>query len=250
MTFETAIVISVFILGAGIVAMIVVIAGRRAAANEEEMRRQSSMRGWTYERVREGRARVRRWRGATDGVAWIAESVAQLKGSHGKHASERRMVARWRSAASHGPAAPILCIALNTGAESATFAAAQGDGWLAQMAQKAIGFAFDKAVDTYFGLEIGGKVDAAALRRVEGTQIPGFVIMAADTEAASRLLFQGLSKALTDMPADARPWVLFWSGGVALARMEHIRAVDQIERLARAGVALTRVPTFGRPSPS
>jgi hypothetical protein len=258
MTFEAAIIVSAFILVTTAVVLIIVVSGRRAAAKEEEMRRQASMRGWAYEKVREGASRVQRWTGTTDGIAWIAESIVQLKGTHGRGASDRRTITRWRTASAPGPAAPIVCMGLKNGSESPSFSIAQGDSWLAKMAQKVAGFAFDKAVDVYFGKALGDLVDAAALRRVEGASIHGFIVMAADTNAASRLLFQGLSTALADgthnphsiLSDKDRPWVLLWSGGVALARMAQVHSVEELERFAHAGVALTRVPTFGRPSPS
>lgn len=72
--------------------------------------------------------------------------------------------------------------------------------------------------------------------------------MAADPEAATRLLFQGLSAVITSATANSssilsesdRPWILLSNKSIALARMEHTASTEQIERFVRAGVALVR----------
>lgn len=264
MTFDAAIVVATFIISATAIVAIIVVTRRNAAAKEEELRRQASMRGWTFERVREGAYRINRWKGSSGGVAWIAESLEGLKGNQGRGPAQRRLMTRWRTAPEWANArapfvtAPIVCLGLPTGKEMPSFAVAQGDTWLAKLAQKAVGFAFDKAIDHYFGVELGREVDAAVLRRVEGAAIPGFIVMAADPEAASRILFQGLQATLTDATRDTRsiladedrPWVLLWSKGVALARTEKVHSADELDRFIHAGLTLTRVPTFGRLSPS
>jgi hypothetical protein len=112
---------------------------------------------------------------------------------------------------------------------------AEGEGFFAKLAQKAAGLAFDKAIDVYFGDGPGQEVDAGAMRRV-ATDTPGFIVMAADKDEGTRILSQGLEKALIDAANDTssvlahedRPWILLRPKAVALA--------------------LTRVFTFGRRS--
>jgi len=256
MTFDAAIVVATMILSTTLLITIVVVSRRRLAAREEEMRQQASMRGWTFQRVREGAFRVQRWTGTTDGVGWIAESVESNQGgTHGRAAARRRRVTRWRTAPSWTPpkgaalAAPIVIMGVPEGKEKQTFPAApQGDGWAVKLAQKAVGFAFDKSIDVYFGKAAGSAVDAGAMRRVKDDSIPGYVVMAGDPDAAARLLFQGLSAALTSATANSssilseqdRPWLLLSNHGIALARMEHASSAEHVERFVRAGVALTR----------
>lgn len=257
MDFQTAVIVSTIILGATVAVVVAVLANRQRTARDEELRRQASTRGWTFETATEGAFRGHRWRGTTDGVAWMAESLESTGKQGGQRSSNRRRISRWQTTASRGPASPIVCMGVPEGAEKPSFEVAQGEGWLAALAQKAARFAFDKGLDAYFGVEIGKQIDAAALRRVEGAAVPGFIVMAADTDAASRLLFQGLAKALGDAVHDResalsderRPWVLFWQHGVALAQTERLTTPEEIERLIRAGVALSRVrgPEFGAP---
>jgi len=254
-TFNAAIVIATMILSITLLITIVVVSRRRLAAREEEMRQQASMRGWTFQRAREGAFRVQRWSGITDGVAWIAESVESNQGgTHGRAAARRRRVTRWRTAPSWTPpkaaalATPMVVMGIPEGKEMPAVAAPQGDGWVVKLAQKAVGFAFDKMIDVYFGKEAGGDVDAGAMQRVKDDSIPGYVVMAADADAAARLLFQGLSAALTSATANSssilsekdRPWILLSNKGIALARMEHASSAEQVERFVRAGVALVR----------
>ena len=85
---------------------------------------------------------------------------------------------RWSTASGLRTATPIFCVGVAPGKETPSFELAKGDGWIAQMAQKAAGFALDKAIDVLFGEEAGRAVDARTLHRVETEKAPGFVVMA------------------------------------------------------------------------
>ena len=52
------------------------------------------------------------------------------------------------------------------------FSATPSDSIFATLAQKAMGFAFDKAIDVHFGKELGKDIDAATLDRVDTAKIP------------------------------------------------------------------------------
>ena len=69
----------------------------------------------------------------------------------------------------------------------------RGDGFFAKLAQKAVGFAFDKAIDMYFGDGPGKQVDAGTMHRID-TKTPGFVVMAADKDEGRRILSAGTRK--------------------------------------------------------
>jgi hypothetical protein len=265
MTFDVAIVVAAVILFTTFTVTIVVVTRRRVAAQDEEQRQQASMRGWTFLRAREGRFRVQRWTGTTDGVAWIAESVeSSQSGTQGRAAAGRRRVTRWKTSSSWTPptgaslAAPIVVMGVPEGQGKLPLPPAEGGGWIVTLAQKAVSFAIDKAIDHYFGEEAGREIDAGALQRVKGDSTPGYVVMAADPAAAARLLFQGLSAALTNGSTNSssvlsdkeRPSILLWNKGIVVARMDHASSAEQIERYARAGVTLVRQLSAGRPSPS
>ncbi len=214
MSFEAALILAFFILITTVVVMGAVIASKKQAAKEEELKRASSARGWHFEIVREKGYRIYRWTGTTDGVSWVAESLSQSSGGHNRQ-ERRRHIARWHGNWSPGINGAIVAMGLPRGKEDLGTTIAAGDGFFAKLAQKAVGFALDKAIDVYFGDGPGKEVDAAAMHRIE-TKIPGFVVMAADKDEGARVLAQGLEKALADAASDKasvlaneqRPWIL------------------------------------------
>jgi hypothetical protein len=253
MSSDLAIILAIFIVIVTIFVMAAIFGGRRQREQEEELRRAAAARGWKFEIVREKGYRIQRWTGTTEGVPWVAESAVHTAG--GNKRDRRRHVGRWHGAWSPGINAPLVMMGLPKGKEQLGKTIADGDGFFAKLAQKAAGLAFDKAVDVYFGHDAGREVDAGAMRRVEAAT-PGFIVMAADTVEGARILSQGLEKALVDAANDQgsvlsdedRPWILLRPAAVSLARMEKLRDINELEGFVRAGVALTRVFTFGRRS--
>jgi hypothetical protein len=250
MPFEAALFIAFFILVATIVAMAVIIASRRQAAKEDELKRAASARGWTFQVTREKGYRVHRWTGTTDGVSWVAESLAQA--SAGKNQQRRRHIARWHGAWSPGINGAMVAMGLPKGKQTFGQTVADGDGFFAKLAQKAVGFAFDKAIDVYFGDGPGKEVDAGAMHRVDA-RIPGFIVMAVNKDEGARILSQGLEKALVEATNDKgsvlaeanRPWILLRPTSISLARMDRFRSANEIDGFVRAGVGLTQTSRFG-----
>ena len=246
MTFEASIILSTIVLVATAVFLIANMAAKKRAAQNEELKQQASMRGWTFETERRHGFRVRRWRGTQDGVAWLAESW-ERPGGHNRRPIRR---SHWRTTPGRGPTAPIVCMGVPKGKENPSTKVAQSDSMFAHLAVKIAGFALDGAIDSYFGDDVGREVDATALKRVSSTTIPGFIVMAADIESAARVLFLGLSNALTGgaadpmsvLGADNRPWVLLWKDGVSIGQMKAFTTTEEVHRFARTGAALARLP--------
>lgn len=254
MPFEVSIVIAIFIVVTSLVALTAMVARRAQQAKDDELRQQASARGWTFAVTHEHGYRVKRWSGTTDGIAWIAEYLYR---SGGKNNSSRH-IARWHGMFSPGINAPIVAMGIPKGKEAMLGLSMQSsDGFFAQMAQKAVGFVFDKSLDVYFGDEAGEQVDAGAMQRIDGEKIPGYVVMAADKDEAARVLAQGLEKSLLDasndkasiMSDEHRPWVLLRPSAISLSRMTSLGGAADVERFTAAGLALTRAFTFGRRSP-
>jgi hypothetical protein len=251
MPFQVAIIIAIFILVTTLVVMMVLVTSRRRAAKDEELKRAASARGWQFETLREKGYRIHRWTGSTDGVSWVAESLAHTSGSSKQQ--RRRHIARWHGAWSPGIHGAIVAMGMPKGKEETGTTIAAGESWVARLAQKAVGFAFDKAIDVYFGDGPSKQVDAGAMHRVEA-RIPGFVIMAANKDEGARILSQGLEKALLEATNDKgsvlaeenRPWIMLRPTAISLARMDRFRDANEIEGFARAGVALTRTSRFGQ----
>jgi hypothetical protein len=230
--------------------------GRARAAHEEELSRGASARGWRFESLKQGVYRVLRFSGDTDGVEWTAESLRRTSGGGSSH-SNRLRIGRWHGRWSPGVYAPIVFLGLPRGTEPPEFpkTPAEGDGFLAKMAQKAVGFAFDTALDDLFGKEAGADVDAGKLRPVD-IDFPGFIMMAEDESEARRAWADGLERAMKELSGqlgsvlaqDKRPSVLIRSKGISLARTEEILTVNEVEQFLKSGVGLTRAFKFGRRS--
>ncbi len=254
MPFEAALFVAFFILVATVIGILIFVGSRRQAAKEDELKRAASARGWKFESKLEKGHRVHRWTGSTEGIAWVAESLKHTGG--GNKQERRRHIARWHGAWNPGITHPIAVMGVPKGKEIKGATIAAGDGFFAKLAQKAAGFAFDKAIDAHFGDALGKQVDAGAMHRVDGEKIPGFIVMAADKDEGARILSQGLEKAIVDasnekssvLSDNDRPWILLRPNGISLARMNRYRDVNELEGFVRAGIALTHAFTFGRRS--
>lgn len=248
MPFEVAVIVAGFILIATVIVMIVIFASRRQAAKEEELKQAASARGWKFETRREKGYRIHRWTGATDGISWVAESLTYTSGTNKQQ--RRRHIARWQGAWSPGISSAIVAMGVPKGKQAPGSTGADGEGFFVKLAQKAAEFAFDKTLDVYFG-DAGKEIDAAAMHRVDA-KVPGFVVMAANTDEGARILSQGLEKALLDatndkdsvMAEENRPWILLRPTDISLARMAQFRNIIEVEGFVRAGVALTRASRF------
>lgn len=251
MQINTAIVIATFVLTTTAIVLLVMTASRKKAAQEEELKRAAATRGWRFESTTERGYRVHRWTGTTEGVPWRAESLHYTSGNRRQR---RPNIARWHGEFSPGINGAIVCMAVPKGKELHDSPMTPNDSFLGKLAQKAVGFAFDKAIDLYFGDVLGKEVDAGALHRVE-TRLPGFIVMAASKDEGARMLAQGLEQSLTTATHDPgsafssedRPWVLLRPKGISLARPEEFRDANELDSFIRAGLALTRSSKFARP---
>lgn len=251
-SYQASLFIATFIIGSAILFLLTRLAKRKIQAREDELKQAAATRGWTFSAGHARGYRIYTFKGTTDGVPWEAESAKLVSG--GNKQGRRRHIARWHGQWSPGVTAPIVALGVPKGQEQMGHGVAQGDGLMVRLAQKAVGFAFDKAIDMYFGKEIGDQVDAAALRRVESARVPGFIVMAANTDEASRILSEGLERALVDatnntgnvLSENDRPYVLVRPQGISLARMDELRGVDELERFVQSGIQLTRAFRFGR----
>jgi hypothetical protein len=254
MSFDASMFVAVLIIFSAVFFVLTRAAKGRIEAKEEELRKAATMRGWTFATSLEHGYRIYRYTGTTQGVAWEAESARLVAGGNSRR--QRRHIARWHGKWAPGVTAPIVGIGVPKGKEVFNTSFAQGDGFFARLAVKAAGFAFDKAIDVYFGEQIGKEIDAGALRRVEHPTVPGFIVMAGNLDEASRILSEGLQRALLDASSEPgnvlaetdRPYVLVRPKGISLARMEQFRNISELEQFIKAGVGLTRSFRFGRPT--
>jgi hypothetical protein len=250
MSSSVALVIAISILVATAIALSVMMASRRRLAREEELKRAASTRGWQFESVSERGYRVHRWIGTTEGVKWRAESLHYRSNNSKQH---RPNLARWHGEFNPGVTQPIVIMGVPNGKETPSMPIKGSDGFLANLAQKAVGFAFDKIVDLYFGDRLGQEVDAGAMHRVD-SKLTGFVVMATNKDEGARVLSQGLERSLLDAASDQasvfgkddRPWILLLPHLISVARTGEFRDINEVEAYLRAGLALTRVNRFAQ----
>jgi hypothetical protein len=251
---EAAILVAIFIITTAFILVLSRFSKGQLQAKEDELRKAATLRGWTFGKKNDRGYRIYTFSGVTDGIAWEAESAKLVAG--GNRRERRRHVARWHGKWSPGVSNPIVAMGVPKGKEVMTTKIAQGNGFFAQMAQKAAGYAFDMAIDIYFGKEIGTAIDATTLKHVEQPSVPGYIFMAGDADEARRVLGEGLQRALTDatndkgnvLSDDDRPYLLLRPQGISLARMEQFRQIEELEQFIKAGVGLARSFRFGRPT--
>ena len=255
MSFEASLFVAFVIVSAAVILVLVRLAKGRNEAKEEDLRKAALLRGWTFEENTEPGYRIYRFTGTTEGVAWEAESGRPVAWDKHKHDDQPRLaVAKWHGKWSPGVTAPIVAIAVPKGKEGSTSPVAQMYGFFARLWVKVAEFAFNKMLDVYFGDQIGKEIDAVALRRVESAAVPGFVVMAGNVDEASRILSEGLKRALVEASSTPgnvlaeknRPFVLVWPQGISLARLKQFRDVEEVERFTQAGIGLTRAFRFVR----
>lgn len=245
------ILIALVILPPTLLVIVLLVALRRQQAKDDELQRAAAARGWTYENTSSRRYLIRCWTGTTDGVAWQAESLVQKSGDT---PARRRRIARWHGAWNPGVSSPVVVVGLPKGKEDLVTTIPEGDGFFGRLTQKAFSYAFDKTIDGYFGDGPGKEVDAATMRPV-AVKVPGFVVMANDTQEGARIMQQGLDRVLRaaasdqslTLPDGHRPWILLRPHAVSVTRIGRVRDMNDLERFVRAGISLTRNFTFGRP---
>lgn len=240
----------VFLAPFAFLALVLWIATRTARRHREQAQGQltadAAARGWTFESGTEGLFDLQRWSGHTDGHHWTAE---YRRGRHRKSSGPTRTHRLcWWTDGFGEPTTPILLIGVPRGKELPALQLTEGEGLLAIMAQKAAGFALDKALDAHFGEDAGRQIDARALRMVEGVGLPGFLLMAVDIAQARYWLDQPAHRqALLAQVDDAasvfsneqdRPWVLLLGRRLMLAQPVAVRSTADLDRLVRAGAAL------------
>jgi hypothetical protein len=242
-------ILNVVVVVAVVVVVRRIIAGRRQAV-EEARRAEASARGWTFDVAREGPSLVHHWRGVTDGIEWVAQSI----GTAPRGAVRPRMLncSRWRTVNVRGPAALVLCLGVQRGKERPDITLGRGEGRIASLLQAGVRRGLGEGLVRYLGEETAKAVDAEALTIVDGVNIPGFTVMAVDPPAAARVLLQGLESRLnaairdtTSLLSDEdRPWILLWPGGVAIGQRSAVQSSTDVERFISGGTALVKAARF------
>lgn len=217
---------------------------RQRQRQQETLRSAAAAQGWTFEAQRQGHIDLMRWRGSTDGTAWTLEYRHSRRTRRSQNSHVHRTV--WWADTFRGPSSPVVFMAVSPGSENPTIKLAHSDGFLASLAQKAAGFALDKAVDVHFGDEAGTAVDGRQLQAVPDAAVPGFLVMAVDPQQARWLLADGWSRQLGALERESgastreAPSVLVLPRRVFLARQKPLRAVADVQAMVREGLSLVK----------
>ena len=247
MSFEFAVFIAFLLIVGSATFLMLKYERAKMARREDDLRREASGRGWRYQALRESHGYIQRWHGTTDFVTWTVE----FESPPNRKQSPRL---RWWTETMRGPSAPVLLMAAPAGISLPSLMTAKDGGLLSTLVQKAAGFAMDKAVDVFFGTEVGKQVDATALKPVETVTIPGFIVMAGNPNEAWQTLSSGLQQAVAQFAHDqqiealgkhSRPSILVLPRQLMIGRQAAKVSTPDIEHLIRAGVALTRSTRVG-----
>lgn len=236
-----------FALSVGVMVVLVRRSGQQRQQTEDSMRSAASAQGWSFDSQDSGPMTVMRWQGTTEGTRWTLEYRRSRSTRRTRHAHTHRAV--WWADTFRGPASPVLFIGVQTGQENPFMKLEGNEGMLATMAQKAAGFALDKALDVHFGEEAGRQVDARLLKPVQAAGLTGFMVMAADEQQAMWMLGEGGPMWLDALASEApgqgnhRPWVLALPRRVLLARSTPIRTEDDVRAMVREGLSLVATLT-------
>ena len=233
---------------AGIIAAyLIVLAVRRRNLQRltERLRAEASARGWTVTSTSRDVFQSIEFRGSTDGIQWIAESLSGWDNS----GEQRRRVSttRWQTSGWHGTAGPIVMLGM-TGRADMPAAWPSGDGAVAGLVRTALLGVIDKHIDQHFGQEIAAGIDATRMERVDSAerQLPGYVVMAEHPEEAARAIDRGVGRALVAASDSVREttaepegfFVIVTKQGVGLMRPGAARSLAELDPIVRTGIAI------------
>ncbi len=231
-----------FALSVGVVVVLVRRRGQHHQHREDSMRAAALAQGWSFDSQDSGPMAVTRWQGTTEGTRWTLEYRRSRSTRRTRHAHTHRAV--WWADTFRGPTSPVLFIGVEAGQENPFMKLEGSVGMLATMAQKAAGFALDKALDAHFGEEAGRQVDARLLKPLEAAGLQGFLVMAVDVPQAVWMLGDGWQKPLQTLAqtsggnAADRPWVLVLPRRVYMARAAPVRTEQDAQAMVNEGLAL------------
>jgi hypothetical protein len=220
---------------------------RKAEELAARLKPEASARGWDVTtELRRDNVRVIRWRGREFDIQWIGEDLYRTRGQRPNR--QVMEVTRWQTVDRSGPTGAIFLMGVPEGTQLPKAQAVEG--FFQSLALKAAFLALDKALDMYFGVEIGKEIDASTLTRVEEVEplLNGYAVFAEQPHEAAGIIRNGVDKAIAatiDGGPEAirgarRPWVLLWKKGVVVARVGATRTAAEMEPLVIAGVAITR----------
>jgi hypothetical protein len=220
---------------------------QKAAKRAPERLAEAAIHGWTYETDQTPLFEIERWRGSTEGIAWVAEAArsgTRRAGQFGTGAALKgsaTLITRWHTQ-QRMPASGTVLLLHHAGDEKDEISGAIAD-ITSPLARKLIGKLLDVGLSVRFGSAIGASVEGTALvpGSLPATGYDGYSLMATDPSEASALLFQRLGPALSAARAAAGPVslsVLITPEGLAVSVPKWPTTTDELVPIVKAGLTL------------
>lgn len=219
-----------------------------AAKKAPERIADAAKRGWSYEQEQTLMFEIGRWRGQSDGIAWVGETArsgTKRSSLGGSAIGSVTLVTRWYTLQRMPVSGPVWLMQDTSGAGAPNELAKKLDDMDSPLARTLIGKMLDVGLPVRFGGPIGDKVEGASLRPVTlpATGYDGCNLMAADPSEASALLFQRLGPAMIAARAAAGTValsVLITPEGLAVSVPRWCYQADELAPLVDAGVSLVK----------
>jgi hypothetical protein len=196
--------------------------------------------GWTYETEQTAIFEIQRWRGTTNGLSWVAETLRSGRSRrHPNQATTR--VLRWYATGPLQVPGALVLLRDREDRDAPDLELPQGDGVVATLARKMAASAFDASFDIAFGEAVGRQVDEQTLRPfVDAAQsLSGGKVLVDDAVRPSALLvLQRVDAALAQSDATRTASVMLAPNGVAISAKAYVSSADELQPYVRAGVAL------------
>jgi hypothetical protein len=220
-----------------------------AAMQAPERTAEAATHGWSYEHDQTPLFEIERWRGTSDGIAWVTEAArsgTRRSGPFGTGAALKgsaTLITRWHTE-QRMPVSGAVLLLHRASNDKDEISDAIGE-ITSPLARKIIGKVLDAGLSVRFGSAIGADVEGSALvpSTLPASGYEGYSLLASDPSEASALLFQRLGPALATAQAAAGTLslsVLITPKGVAVSAPKWPAQTDELVPIVNAGVTLAR----------
>jgi hypothetical protein len=215
--------------------------GRASATRLEPAAQADAGRfGWSYETGQTAIFDIQRWRGTTNGIPWVAETLRSGRSRHHPNESSTRVLRWYATGPVRVPGAFVLLRDRDED-KAPDLEMPEGDGVVATLARKVVTAALDASFDIAFGEAVGQQVDEKALRPFDAASEShphGKVLVDDAVRASALLVLQKVDAALNESEATRSASVMLAPNGVSISAKAYVSSADELQPYVRAGVAL------------
>lgn len=228
-------------------ALIFVLLKRRrtvAAVKLEPARQADAARlGWTFETGESAFYEMFRWRGTTDGIAWVAEGLRSGQHRGSRQGSVTKII-RWQTERPLAVKGSLAVIPAADGDDPIAAPRLEEDGKVAELMESLVAAAYRKAFALRFGETLAGAVDMTTMTTLTAAiqTHPKTAVLATETAHTDALwTLQKVDAAMALPPAPGAPMaILVTPAGLAISAAVWIPTADDLQPIVQRGVALTK----------